>query len=215
LTAQKQVVKIQKQFISTFMSPQIQKIQDFWKGNKSKILSVAFFVVLIIPAILMPKLLEPPVPQIVGTLDFAENIPTKVQGPNFSEYIPSFPNFDEETPSIKASPKFELPNLDNFVNEKKLEAKRDLEILKENLTPNKFSGKITLDQNQKSGITSDKFAVGTFVRISANNKFSFRKVENRKILNSDVVGVVGADVFAELGYNPDQISEISVTVEQS
>lgn len=181
-------------------------------GLRTKIFSLLLLALLIVPAILIN-----PIKDNSAVLGVSENLESS---PKINEQ--TVENFDQKTKNQKLTEKTNNNfNLDGLFNsgEKAKVAKigqigsgaQEIKTVDKDESKS-ITGKVIWDENVRTGIATDKFPLGSSVKVNYNKKDSFLVVGDTRVLASDTVLVVNRDVFVKLGGNPDKENKVTVTV---
>ncbi len=180
-------------------------------GLNTKIFSLLLLALLIVPAILIN-----PIKDNSAVLGVSENLesPTMLNQKNIENFSPNNQKLAEQ----KSNDNFNLEGLFN-TGEKPKVAKigqigsgaQEIKTVDKDESKS-ITGKVILDQNVRTEIATDKFPLGSSVKVNYNKKDSFLVVGDTRVLASDTVLVVNRDAFIKLGGNPDKENKITVTV---
>jgi len=177
-------------------------------GLRTKVFSLLLLALLIVPAILIS-----PVRDNSAVLGVSENLEMQ---PQIGGQIVN--NSNQEALKPKPAENFDLNNL--FTPESKAKTAKIGEIgsgAQEIRNVDKdeaksITGKVIWDENARTGIATDKFPLGSSIKVNYNKKDVFLVVGDTRVLASDTVLVVNREAFVKLGGNPDKENKITVTV---
>jgi hypothetical protein len=191
----------------------IDSIKLFWNTNKYKIVSVIIFVILVIPSITMPNLINNSAKKTFDNLDLPEMPEIKVT--ETARQALNFGNLKNDTtlPELKPS-KIVIPSESSEeVNPQNLQIKQDLQSLQMNQSST-AKGTIYMEKSELSEMVSDKFPLNSTVKITYKDKSTIQKIGSKRTLTSQTMGIVNQEVFRKLGVDSDKIDSIEVTIEQ-
>jgi hypothetical protein len=188
------------------------KFDKFFEEHRYKIISVLIFLIIAIPGVLMPNLEQPEIQGSIGSINIG-NIPeTKTE--TIKNTI-NFGNFNQNDiiPEVKTA-KIPLPTeLPAQFNPSELQVKKDIKALEPNINSG-TKGMLYSDNSDQKELSTDKFPVGSSVKIKYQDKSVITKVGSKRILASGTMGMVSQSVFQELGVDPKKITELEVNIEQ-
>lgn len=181
---------------------------DQKKVFRTKIFSLFLLALLIIPAILVS-----PVRQNATVLGVSENI-------NESESSFVVPkNREIESKATSSSDNFDLGNFFGPDNTKAKTSKigqigsgaQEVRAIDKDETK-AISGKVIWDENARSAVSTDKFPLGSSIKVNYNQKDIYLVVGDTRVLSSDTVLVVNRETFVKLGGNPEKENKINVNI---
>lgn len=181
-------------------------------GLRTKIFSLLLLALLIVPAILIN-----PARDNSAVLGVSENLESPVMNQksvdNFNP-INQNPKFTDQ----KTNDNFTLDGLFNSGEKAKVakigqigSGAQEIKTVDKDESKS-ITGKVIWDENVRTGIATDKFPLGSSVKVNYNKKDSFLVVGDTRVLASDTVLVVNRDVFVKLGGNPNKENKVTVTV---
>lgn len=180
-------------------------------GLNTKIFSLLLLALLIVPAILIN-----PIKDNSAVLGVSENLESSamLNQKNVENFSPN----NQKSTEQKSNDNFNLEGLFN-TGEKPKVAKigqigsgaQEIKTVDKDESKS-ITGKVIWDKNVRTGIATDKFPLGSSVKVNYNKKDSFLVVGDTRVLASDTVLVVNRDTFIKLGGNPDEENKITVTV---
>lgn len=181
---------------------------DQRKVFRTKIFSLFLLALLIIPAILVS-----PVRQNANVLGVSENI-NEIES-NF--VVPK--NNEIESKATSNSDNFDLGNFFGPDNTKAKTSKigqigsgaQEVRAIDKDETK-AISGKVIWDENARSAISTDKFPLGSSIKVNYNQKDVYLVVGDTRVLSSDTVLVVNRETFVKLGGNPEKENKINVNI---
>ena len=181
---------------------------DQKKVFRTKIFSLFLLALLIIPAILVS-----PVRQNANVLGVSENI-NEIES-NF--VVPK--NNEIESKATSNSDNFDLGNFFGPDNTKAKTSKigqigsgaQEVRAIDKDETK-AISGKVIWDENARSAISTDKFPLGSSIKVNYNQKDVYLVVGDTRVLSSDTILVVNRETFVKLGGNPEKENKINVNI---
>ncbi len=75
-----------------------------------------------------------------------------------------------------------------------------------------LSGRVIWDENARSAIATDKFPLGSSIKVSYESKDVYLVVGDARVLSSDTVLVVNRDTFIKIGGDPTKENKINVQI---
>lgn len=178
-------------------------------GLRTKVFSLLLLALLIVPAILIS-----PVRDNSAVLGVSENLEMQ---PQIGGQIINNPAPNSQKP--KSAENFDLNNLFATDSAKAKTAKigeigsgaQEIRNVDKDEAKS-ITGKVIWDENARTGIATDKFPLGSSIKVNYNKKDVFLVVGDTRVLASDTVLVVNREAFVKLGGNPDKENKITVTV---
>jgi hypothetical protein len=182
-------------------------------GLRTKIFSLLLLALLIVPAILIN-----PVKDNSAVLGVSENLESPAMLNQKSVENFNSINQNQKLTDQKTNDNFTLDGLFN-TGEKAKVAKigqigsgaQEIKTVDKDESKS-ITGKVIWDENVRTGIATDKFPLGSSVKVNYNKKDSFLVVGDTRVLASDTVLVVNRDTFIKLGGNPDKENKVTVTI---
>jgi hypothetical protein len=204
-----------------------KKLSEIFSGNKTKVISGFVILLAIVPGIWMPKLKQPPAPSVLGSVDFklpdltseGDNIKKNTQS-----VIDSFaqqPLVTKTSKLLSTQPKIEEKPIINtkdtlIENTKAQGTKLDLKpldtlFLKERIP---VFGWILYEEGLQKEVYSDKFDIGSTLRITYLDRSVTKTVSAGKPLKFDTQLLVKKSVFEELGIDTAKLNNVTVKIEK-
>lgn len=176
-------------------------IRQIFSQNKTKIYSLILFIILVLPGLIMPTIKQP-ITELPSLPSFGSD-KNQFAVPDLSFLTPKE---NIATPKLSAN-LFEAKIGMNTPEQVKttLGIKSDFNKLSENIIQkNKlaFEGKISWDDTLSNSVASDKFGVGSNIKISYKDKTTLKIIAKQRILGEDNILLVDKETFVELGGDP-------------
>ncbi|MBC7472224.1 MAG: hypothetical protein H7196_03120 [candidate division SR1 bacterium] len=183
---------------------------------KTRLFSLILLAILIIPVFFNP----PKSGKVLGISEKIESEPeTKATTTNYdtgSVFNSTNTNEQKASNTIDADakqsqisaepsqvPEYKLKDISSGIRDKKKKAN----------TPAKESqGKVVWDANSTNSVTSDKFGLGSGIKVKYGNKETNIVVANTRILAPDVLLVVDSKTFMQLGGDLEKQANIDVII---
>ena len=178
-------------------------------NNKTKIYSLILFIVIILPGVTMPTI-KTPIAELPNLPTFTspfgnssnnslENA-EKTQTQNQAQFVPpdlSFLTPKENIITPKLAPKLDIASI-----ETKTETKKIIDnIIQKNKIA--FEGKISWDETLSNPVATDKFGLGTNIKITYKEKITTKSVAQQRVLSDDNILMVNKATFVEIGGDPN------------
>ncbi len=194
-------------------SPNSQNKVDA-KADQKKVFHTKLFSLFLLALLIIPAVLVSPVRQNASVLGVSENINDNSE---VNSVVPK--NEKPEANTAKEPSNFDLGNFFGPDNTKVKTSKigqigsgaQEIRAIEKNEVK-AISGKVIWDENARSAISTDKFPLGSSIKVNYNKKDIYLVVGDTRVLSSDTVLVVNRETFVKLGGNPEKENKINVNI---
>jgi hypothetical protein len=204
----------------------IEYFQELWQlivNNKTKLISILIFIIIIIPAFSLPPRDKTYIEVAQQSIENIPSIELPSINTNYNNLIPKLPainfglpdtSYIQEQMTPKASPLFD--NITNTVATGNqiitdIDKVKDSFKVKEKI---KYEGKVSWADNLKNNVYSDKFNANSSIKITSAGKSYIKNIDEKTIMQDDNLLLVSRSVFTEIGGDSKTQKSITVVVEQ-
>jgi hypothetical protein len=206
------------QQIITYTIEYFQELGELLWLYRTRIISLFIVILILIPAFLAP-------PKEKNFIQSAQknvgNLPNfTLPNINTQDLVPKPPLINIEIPKNDYAQNLEprnSPFLSGVLDQRIDSVLTDTEKVKDILKIAKkirYEGKVSWADNLKNSVYTDKFNVGSSIKITINNKSYIKNIDEKIIMTDDNLLLVNKDVFMEIGGDPKSQKSINVVLEQ-
>jgi hypothetical protein len=186
---------------------------------KTRLFSIILLGILIIPVFFnppksgkvlgvseqaQPEVEAKPAPAVSGfNIGSVFNAPNNEQKSNEQKNVAAVVDNQSPPSDLTPSPEYKLKDISSGIRDKK---KKNMVSVKD------LQGKVVWDAGTSNSVTSDKFGLGSGVKVKYADKVTNLVVANTRILAPDVLLLVDSKTFVQLGGDLEKQASIDVII---